>query len=236
MHNGALYLIPTLLGESEVDFILPGHVIKIISSIEYFIVENEKSARHFLKQVHPKINQQNLKILELDKHDPNADYSVFLKPITDRKNVGLLSEAGCPAVADPGAAVVETAHKMNIKVIPLVGPSSILLALMASGLNGQQFCFHGYLPVEKEMRRIKLKQLETESFQKKQTQIFIETPYRNMQMITELLNTCEPGTLLCIAADITLSNEMIKTLTIKEWKKAIPEINKHPAVYLLLKK
>lgn len=236
MKKGTLYLIPSLLGECDSEPVISLGVKKIISSLEFFIVENEKSARYFLKNVNPDIFQQNLKIFVLDKHNDQPDYSSFLKPAREGKNTGLLSEAGCPAVADPGAAVVELAHKLKIKVVPLVGPSAILLALMASGLNGQQFCFHGYLPVEKEQRKAKIKQLEKESQQKKQTQIFIETPYRNMQMVQELMNTCEPGTLLCIATDITLPSEMIMTCNISEWKKSIPEINRRPSVFLLLKK
>jgi 16S rRNA (cytidine1402-2'-O)-methyltransferase len=236
MQKGILYLIPCTLGSTETVHVIPENVKVIISRLEYFIVENEKSARHFLKSLDAGIIQSNLKIAVLDKHDEQKGIGELLKPISEGKNIGLLSEAGCPAVADPGAVVVELAHKKNIKVVPLTGPSSILLALMASGLNGQSFCFNGYLPKEKEHRKLKLKELENSSFKKRQTEIFIETPYRNMQMMEDITSVCEPATLLCIATDITLESEMIFTKPIAEWRKNIPDINKRPTVFLLLKK
>ncbi|MFI5218967.1 MAG: SAM-dependent methyltransferase [Bacteroidia bacterium] len=236
MAKGKLFLIPSLLGETKVTLSLPQQVIETVSQIEYFIVENEKSARHFLKKVNPLVSQPQLKIFELDKHDLTSGITGMLLHAIEGKNIGLISEAGCPAVADPGADVISKAHELKIKVVPLTGPSSILLALMASGLNGQQFCFHGYLPIEKNERSQKIKQLEKESFQKQQTQIFIETPYRNMQLLESIIQSCEGKTLLCIATDISLDSERIYTMSVKEWVKAKPEINKRPTVFLLLKK
>lgn len=235
MQKGILYLIPNTLGSVESAHVIPEGVKQVISTIEYFVVENEKSARHYLKSLNVGIIQQNLKMEVLDKHTEKTNYTSLLQPLHDGNNVGLISEAGAPAVADPGSEIVALAHKKNIKVVPLTGPSSILLGLMASGLNGQSFCFHGYLPIEKEAKKNSLKQLERDSFQKKQTQIFIETPYRNMQMMQDILSVCEPSTLLCLATDITLNTETIKTMPISEWKKNIPEINKRPTVFFLLK-
>jgi|SRR6185436_1439136 len=236
MQTGILYAISCTLGSAETDHVIPGKVKAIVASLEYFIVENEKSARHFLKSLDAGIIQQNLNIQVLDKHDEKNGVEKLLSPLMEGKNMGLLSEAGLAAVADPGGLVIELAHKKNIKVIPLTGPSSIFLALMASGLNGQSFCFHGYLPKEKELQKVKLKELENYSFKKKQTQIFIETPFRNNQLVEAILSACEPSTLLCIASDITLESEIILTKTISEWKKNIPNINKRPSVFLLLKK
>ena len=235
MHKGILYLIPTTLGTIETDHVIPSRVKDIIASLEFFIVENEKSARHFLKSLDAGVIQSNLKIDVLDKHD-QEDISGLLKPLTEGNNMGLLSEAGCPGVADPGAEIVKAAHEKNIQVVPLTGPSSVLLALMASGMNGQSFCFNGYLPKEKEQRKLKLKELESRSFKKNQTEIFIETPYRNMQMMEDISSVCEPSTLLCVATDITLKSEMIFTRRVSEWKKNVPDINKRPTVFLLLKR
>jgi 16S rRNA (cytidine1402-2'-O)-methyltransferase len=234
MQKGVLYLIPCTLGSIATDHVIPERVKAIIASMEFFIVENEKSARHFLKGVDAGIVQSTLKIKVLNKHD-HQDISGLLNPVIEGTNIGLLSEAGCPGIADPGAEIVKAAHGKNIKVVPLTGPSSILLALMASGLNGQSFCFHGYLSKEKEQRKVKLKELENSSFKNKQTKIFIETPYRNMQMMEDITAVCEPSTLLCVATDITLDSEMILTKSISDWKKNVPDINKRPTVFLLLK-
>ncbi|HKR06424.1 MAG TPA: SAM-dependent methyltransferase [Bacteroidia bacterium] len=236
MQTGILYAIPCTLGSTRTNHVIPEQVKAIIASLEYFIVENEKSARHFFKNLEAGIIQANLKINVLDKHDEKKGLEKLLSPALEGKNMGLLSEAGFVAVADPGALIIELAHKKKIKVVPLSGPSSILLALMASGLNGQSFCFHGYLPKEKEQLKIKLKELENYSFKKNQTQVFIETPYRNMQLLEAIITVCEPSTLMCVATDITLDSEMISTKTISEWKKNIPDINKRPSVFLLLKK
>lgn len=233
MQKGTLYLIPSALGGSETDCIIPEGVKKIISTLEFFIVENEKSARHFLKCLNAGIIQQNLKMLVIDKHSENNSYDEYLKPLRNGKDAGLLSEAGAPAIADPGAEIIRLAHKENVRVVPLTGPSSVFLALMASGLNGQRFCFHGYLPVKSAERREALRQLERESLKKKQTQIFIETPYRNMPLFDDIISACQPETLLCIAVDITLKTEMIATKNISKWKSNVPDLNKRPAVFLL---
>ncbi|MEO8149510.1 MAG: SAM-dependent methyltransferase [Bacteroidia bacterium] len=233
MNKGTLFLIPCSLGESDLDFILPAKVKTVIQSLDEFIVENEKTARKFLKEVGITIPQSQLIIHEIDKHNPQFNYSDILKICETGKNIGLLSEAGVPAVADPGALVVKKAHEKNIRVVPLVGPSSILLALMASGMNGQQFCFHGYLPKEKDTLIQKIKFLEKESQQKNQTQIFIETPYRNNQLFSEILKICDAQTFLCIATDITLDSEKIITKKIGDWKKTFPDLSKKPTVFLI---
>lgn len=235
MSKPILYLIPCSLGENNSDYILPELVKKIIDSLDEFVVENEKSARKFLKEIGISKPQSELIMHEIDKHNPHFNYGEVLKNYDAGKSIGLLSEAGVPAVADPGALVVKKAHEKNIKVVPLVGPSSILLALMASGMNGQQFCFHGYLPKEKEALNQKIKALEKESLQKNQTQIFIETPYRNNQLLDAILKNGDAQTLLCIASDITLNTEQINTRKIGQWKKSIPDLNKKPTVFLLLK-
>ncbi len=235
MQNGNLYLIPCWLGETELDYILPTGVITIIHSLNEFIVENEKSARAFLKRSGIPTAQSQLIIHEINKHDAHFDYGEFLKNCLAGKNIGLLSEAGVPAVADPGAQLVKKAHEKNIKVVPLTGPSSILLALMASGMNGQSFAFHGYLPKEKNELVQKIKLLEKESQQKNQTQIFIETPYRNNQLLSEIIKTCHDQTLLCIASDITLKDQSIKTKSIASWRKTPPDLNKKPTVFLIYK-
>lgn len=236
MNKGVLYLVPCTLGNDDTELTIPQGVKNTIAGIEYFIAENEKSARHFLKTLNAGIVQQQLNISVISKHDAGADYTSLLQPLLIGKNIGLLSEAGLPAVADPGAAIVHLAHKKNIRVVPLTGPSSIFMALMASGLNGQQFAFHGYLPIDKEEKKSALRQLEKESFQKKQTQIFIETPYRNMQLLQEIMLACEPSTFLCIATDISLPSEAVLTKAVSEWQKSVPDIHKRPAVFLLLKK
>ncbi len=233
MPAGALFLIPSALGGNAVESILPSGVLQIIQQLDEYIVENEKSARQFLKLCNIKTPQSHLTIHQLNKHEQNVFEKVFFKNVLNGKNIGLLSEAGSPAVADPGAAIVAEAHRQNIKVVPLVGPSSILLALMASGLNGQQFCFHGYLPKDKEERKLFLKKIEKESAQKKQTQLFIETPYRNNALVADILSQCNNETRLCIAADITLETEFIKTQKIMSWKNNIPDLNKRFVVFLI---
>lgn len=232
--KGNLYLIPNTLGESPIERNLPHDTIEIIRSIKYFVVENIRSARRFLKKVDKQIEIDDLVFFELDKHTNPNDIPGFLKPVYEGKHLGLLSEAGCPGVADPGAEVVKLAHEKNLHVIPLVGPSSILLSLMASGLNGQSFAFNGYLPLKKGELGKYIKHLEERSIRGKQTQIFIETPYRNMKMLQELISACRPQTRLCIACDITLETEFIQTKTIAQWKGKIPAINKRPAIFLIL--
>jgi len=233
MESGILYLIPTTLGESDITSVIPEQVRRIAASLDTFIVEHPKTARHFLKQIGTDSPLQELTLLTLDEHTKPAQLTELLKPLLEGKNVGLLSEAGCPAVADPGASLVKLAHEKNIKVVPLVGPSSILLALMASGLNGQRFAFHGYLPADRQERVKKILELEVESRKLDQTQLFIETPYRNLQLFESLIQTCDIHTRLCIGTDITLASESIITKTISEWRKTPPEIHKKPSIFLL---
>ncbi|MDY6799592.1 MAG: SAM-dependent methyltransferase [Bacteroidota bacterium] len=228
-----LYLIPTTLGDSPVENVIPQYVVDIINQTNYYIVENVKTARRYLIKAGIKTRIDGLTFFELNKHTSPDNYESFLHPLKKNQNIGIISEAGTPGVADPGSAIVSIAHRKNIQVVPLVGPSSILLSIMASGLNGQNFAFNGYLPIKKHERTKTIKELEKKSKQENQTQIFIETPYRNQHLLNDLLSTCQPGTLLCIAADITLSREFIKTKKIKDWKKGIPDLKKRPTIFLL---
>jgi len=232
--KGKLYLIPTTLGDAcETVDVIPTKVNQIINTIDEYIVENEKSARNYLKRAGIKKSLSEIILHPLNHHtDPNEIVN-YLNSVETGKNIGLISEAGCPAVADPGEIVVKMAHKKNIEVIPLVGPSSILLSLMSSGMNGQNFAFNGYLPKERGERVAKLKELEKLANQKNQTQLFIETPYRNMHMLEDILKTCDSSTLLCIACDITLRSEFIRTKTIAQWKKQIPELAKRPSIFII---
>ncbi|MDW7643324.1 MAG: SAM-dependent methyltransferase [Nitrosomonadaceae bacterium] len=233
MTYGTLYLIPTLLGEGDIAWVIPTAVKQCIADLSYYIVENPKAARKFLRQVDCNLSLQEIKMQALDEHTQPKNFIDFLAPLLSGNNVGLLSEAGCPAVADPGAGLIRIAHQRNIRVVPLVGPSSVLLALMASGLNGQRFMFHGYLPVERNKRIIKIIQLERESVRDDQTQIFIETPYRNQRLLEALIQNCQNNTNLCIASNITLANEQIRTKTVKEWKQAVPKVDKELVIFLL---
>ncbi len=233
--TGKLYLIPTTLGDNEPLEVLPLSVKQVIEKTSNFIVENEKSARRFIKKITPRKSQPSLQIFKLDKFTNEIEVQHYLDACERGKNVGLLSEAGVPAVADPGALVVQLAHRKNIRVVPLVGPSSIIMALMSSGMNGQNFAFNGYLPIDKAERKRKIKQLEKLSFEKSQSQIFIETPYRNEKMFADLLQTLTADTQLCIAADITLPTEYIRTLSVKEWKFAKPDLHKKPAIFIVYK-
>lgn len=228
-----LFLVPNVLSESDWQRVLPAGVFTILSETQYFIVENVRTARRFLKQVNKEIDIDRLTFFELNKHTQPADLPGFLKPVDDGFDVAVISEAGCPGVADPGADIVKTAHQKNITVVPVVGPSSILLALMASGLNGQNFTFHGYLPVKPHERARTIASLEKQARNNRQTQIFIETPYRNNQMLNDLLKTCSASTLLCVAANITGENELIATKTIQQWKKSVPDLHKIPAIFLI---
>ena len=227
-----LYLIPSSLGSDDVHLFLPQGTLDIIRTLKYFIVENEKTARYFLKTCNIPIAQSELVISVLDKHS-TPDFNALLTPALQGNDMGLLSEAGCPAVADPGAGVVKVAYSNNILVMPLIGPSSLLLALMASGMNGQSFCFHGYLPIDAEERVRKIKLLEKDSITRKQTQIFIETPYRNNQLLKDLMNQCDPSSRLCIACNLTLPDQFISTKKIAIWKKELPDLNKKPTVFLI---
>ena len=209
---GKLYLIPTTLGETENPFdVLPQTIKRSIELIDYYIVENEKTARKFIKSVHPEKVQATLNLSALNKQTQKSEHADMIQACLEGKNVGLMSEAGCPGVADPGAVIVKLAHEKGIQVVPLVGPSSILLAVMASGMNGQSFAFNGYIPIEATEKRAALRNLEKLSMDKNQSQIFIETPYRNNKMLEDILNALSPETHLCIAADITLPQEYIKT-------------------------
>jgi len=230
-----LYLVPTSLGESNFNTILPSHNSEIVTSLRYFIVEDIRTARRFLKKMNPAIDIDSLTFLILNQHTTPEEISGFLKPMFDGNDMGVLSEAGCPAIADPGADVVAIAQRNNFKVVPLVGPSSILLSLMASGFNGQSFAFVGYLPIQPEERSKALKKLESRVYSENQSQIFIETPYRNMKMLEEIIKTCQPATRLCIAVDITLETEFIKTKSIKDWKTQLPDLNKRPCIFLIYK-
>jgi len=232
---GNLYLIPTTLGESETARVIPSDVAAIVKEIKYFIVENIRTTRRYLRKLDPQLNIDELVFFELNQHTESHLMEEFLKPVIEGFDVGIISEAGCPGVADPGAEVVKLAHLKHICVIPLVGPSSILLSLMASGMNGQNFAFIGYIPV-KPIERVKaIRDIEKRSAMEKQTQIFIETPYRNTALMNDLITTLSDQTRLCVASDITLATEYIKTQTIAQWKNSIPDLNKRPTIFLIQK-
>lgn len=233
--KGKLYLIPTTLGENEPLLVLPLSVKKVIEELDYFIVENQKTARRFIKKIAPKKPQPSLVLKSIDKYADAFEVSTYLDVCENGISVGLLSEAGVPAIADPGAEVVKLAHQKNIQVVPLVGPSSIILAMMASGMNGQSFTFNGYLPIDVSERKRAIKQLERISFEKNQSQIFIETPYRNDKMFADLMSSLSSKTDLCIAVDITLESEFIKTYTVEKWKNNIPDLKKRPAIFIIHK-
>ena len=231
---GSLYLIPSTLGDTPTEQVIPGHHKVILNRLREFIVEDIRSSRRFLKRIDKSIEPDNLNFQLLNEHTSEEDIPCLLDPLRTGKDMGLLSEAGLPCVADPGATLVRIAHDENMNVIPLSGPSSIFLALMASGFNGQNFAFHGYLPRDMRSRTKKLKELERISAQTGQTQIFIETPYRNKAMLETILHCCGSQTHLCIAAGLTTNQEFISTKSIMEWRKTKrPEIHKIPAVFLL---
>lgn len=233
--DAALYLLPVTLGDTPVDKVLPAYNREVIRGIKHFIVEDVRSARRFLKKVDAEINIDELTFYPLNKHTSAEEVSGYLKPLEEGAPMGVISEAGCPAVADPGADVVAIAQRKNLRVVPLVGPSSILLSVMGSGFNGQSFAFHGYLPIEPGERTKRLKELESRIYTESQTQLFIETPYRNNKMAEEILRTCRPQTKLCIAADLTCDGEYIRTKSVKEWKGKLPDLNKIPCIFLLYK-
>jgi 16S rRNA (cytidine1402-2'-O)-methyltransferase len=235
MPKGTLYLIPVPLAENAAAKSLTPYLVDSINSINEYIVENEKTARRCLKEAGLKTPQSELTIHDYGKHNRSSGLGEFFVGLESGKSVGLMSEAGCPGVADPGAEIVAEAHKRSIKVVPLVGPSSILLALMASGFNGQSFTFHGYLPIDKIERSKRIKELEGLATRNSQTQIFIETPFRNNSLLDDVLKSCAPKTKLCIACDITADTELIKTMTIESWKKQIPELHKRPTIFLLFR-
>lgn len=230
---GTLYLIPVPLGGSETSVLPDATVSGILPGLRHFIAEHPKSARQFLKTAGYPHALAGIDIQTLSEHTTAGEMPRLLSPMLGGSDCGLLSEAGCPAVADPGAALVRLAHQHGIRVAPLVGPSAILLALMASGMNGQRFAFHGYLPVEKEARKKKLLELERQSRHQDATQIFIEAPYRNPAMLQAVLETCDSATLLCLATDLTLKDEGVRTQPVQDWKKNPPDINRRPTVFLL---
>jgi 16S rRNA (cytidine1402-2'-O)-methyltransferase len=232
---GKLYLIPVTMGECDPMDVLPQTVKRVVELIDYYIVENEKTARKSIKGVLPEKKQSELVLFALNKHTDAKEHLNFIEPLLAGKNMGLMSEAGCPGVADPGAVIVKLAHEKGIQVIPLVGPSSILLAMMASGMNGQSFTFNGYLPIDKGEKKSALKNFEKLSFDKNQSQIFIETPYRNNKLLEDILQALQPSTHLCIATDITLPTEYIKTLRVADWKKTKVDLHNRPTIFIIHK-
>ncbi|WP_335965865.1 SAM-dependent methyltransferase [Galbibacter sp. PAP.153] len=232
-NKGKLYLIPTTLGDVEPLEVLPLSIKRVIENVDFYIVENEKTARRFIKRISPKKSQPSLKIQVLNKYTKPEEIPTFITPCLNGYDVGIISEAGCPGVADPGADVAAIAHEKNIQVVPLVGPSSILLALMASGMNGQSFAFTGYLPIEKSEKKRTIKKLEKTSKDLNQSQIFMETPYRNDKLLADLIATLAPNTLLCVASDITLGTEYIKTQSVAQWKGSSVELHKKPTIFII---
>jgi 16S rRNA (cytidine1402-2'-O)-methyltransferase len=233
MAAGTLFLIPATLGDSPLAAVIPQEVQQRLRGLEHFVAENAKTARAYLKQVGTAKPLQQLQIATLDEHTPNEAIAGLAAPLLAGHDLGVLSEAGCPGIADPGARLVLYAHRQGIRVMPLVGPSSILLALMASGLDGQRFVFHGYLPVAEAERTKALRELEKQSRQLVQTQIFIETPYRNMKLVQSIVQVCAPGTMLCIATDVTLASQEIRTQSVADWRRNPPRLERRPAVFLI---
>lgn len=230
----ALYLIPVTLGATPFHQVIPAYNLDVIRQIRHFIVEEERTARRFLKMADKSIDIDQLTFYPMGKHADPKQFRDYLRPLCNGEAMGIISEAGCPAIADPGADVVAIAQSLNLRVIPLVGPSSILLGLMASGFNGQSFAFHGYLPINDGQRSAMLKKLEARCSAEDQTQIFIETPFRNQQLFEDLLRICHPQTRLCVAAGITCEEEFIHTHTIQEWKKTtLPDLRKTPTIFLI---
>ena len=235
MTLGTLYMVPVTLGDDHLSHVIPADVLKLVQGLEYFVVENEKSARRFLSVVKTNKPVRELNFQLLNEHSAEKDLPALIAPLLAGHNVGMLSEAGCPGIADPGATLAALAHKKGIRVAPLVGPSSILLSLMASGFNGQRFSFLGYLPSDKTARIAKLKEIEKQSQRLNETQIFIETPYRNQHMLEDILASCSANTRLCIARNISLETELIISKTLAQWKQTeLPDLHKQPTVFLLL--
>lgn len=230
----ALYLIPTTLGDTAVEKVLPAYNTEVIQNIKHFIVEEVRTARRFLKKVDKSIQIDDLHFYPMGKHADAALFSSYLQTLRNGESIGVISEAGCPAVADPGADIVAIAQREGLKVVPLVGPSSILMAVMGSGFNGQSFAFHGYLPIDGGERSKRLKQLEQRSMNEGQTQLFIETPYRNAKLFADILNACSPSTQLCVAAGITTEQEFIRSAPLKKWKQTgLPDLGKIPAIFAI---
>lgn len=235
IQKGIVYLIPSPLGENAPMEVLPLTVRKVIDELTHFIVENEKDARRFIKRISPKKDQSTLQLYPLNKFTSPEEMLTYLDPAMDGISMGVISDAGCPGIADPGAEIVKMAHRKDIAVHPMVGPSSILLALMSSGLNGQNFAFNGYLPIDKTKRQKEIKKLEKKSFQYDQSQLFIETPYRNDQLLQDLIKVLDRDTQVCVACDITLPTEYIKTFTVQQWKKIKISLHKRPAIFIIHK-
>lgn len=233
--QGFLYLIPVTLGDTDLEKVLPLQNKEIIQSIKFFIVENIRTARRFLKKTDSNINIDEITFFELNKHTDLNQISTYLEPVLKGENIGLMSEAGCPAIADPGSEIVAIAQEKKIRVVPLVGPSSILLSLMASGFNGQSFAFNGYLPINGNERIRKLKQIEHKIISEDQTQIFIETPYRNHKLVEDIIKSCSSSLKLCIAMNLTCDDEYVQTRKIKEWNKNLPGLDKKTCIFLIYK-
>lgn len=232
----ALYLIPCPMGETPNEQVLPSYNFEIVKNIRHFIVESRKSAVRFLISLDKNFPIDDCTFTELSEHtDQKADLSKILLPLEKGESMGVISDAGCPCIGDPGSRAVEIAQKKNLPVVPLVGPNSMIMAIMSSGFNGQNFAFNGYLPVKNGEREARLKQLENKIYKEDQTQLFIETPYRNQKMFEAILKTCRPETKLCIAAGITTSGQFIKTRPIAQWKKEKSELSKIPTIFLLYK-
>ena len=233
--QASLFLIPVTLGDTEHRRVLPEYNLEVIRGIRHFVVENVRTARRFLKKADPAIVIDDLTFYELNKHTSPEVVAGYLAPLAKGESVGVISEAGCPAVADPGADVVSIAQRKRYPVVPLVGPSSIILSVMASGFNGQSFAFHGYLPIDANERMNVIKKLESRVYSENQTQLFIETPYRNQKLVEELIKLCRPSTKLCIASNITCADEFIQTRPVKDWAGKVPDLAKKPTIFLIYK-
>lgn len=234
MKTGTLYLIPTTLGKTGENNAIPEFTLNVLRKLDVLMVENLRTATSFLQWVGDTVPEYEIDFYPLNKNTPEQEIHSFLRPLLDGKDAGILSEAGAPAVADPGAKLIKLAHQYQIKVVPLVGPSSILLALMSAGFNGQQFAFHGYLPIDQKKRKSMIKQLEGESRRHDRTQIFMEAPYRNNELLKDVLDTCASNTQVCTATDLTLSTEEIISKHVGSWKsKKLPDLNKRPTIFLI---
>ena len=233
--QASLFLIPVTLGDTEHRRVLPEYNLEVIRGIRHFVVENVRTARRFLKKADPAIVIDDLTFYELNKHTSPEVVAGYLAPLAKGESVGVISEAGCPAVADPGADVVAIAQRKRYPVVPLVGPSSIILSVMASGFNGQSFAFHGYLPIDANERMNVIKKLEGRIYSENQTQLFIETPYRNQKLVEELIKLCRPSTKLCIASNVTCADEFIQTRPVKDWAGKVPDLAKKPTIFLIYK-
>lgn len=233
--KGTVYLIPTVLAPGTTEQVLSPQIKETIRQLDHFFVENVRTARRFISELQVGKTIEHLHFYELNKDTPRTETEKQFSILKEGKDAGIISEAGCPGIADPGASAIKIAHEQGIRVVPLVGPSSILLALMASGFSGQSFVFYGYLPIDKNERAKAIRTMEKEAYQKNQTQIFMETPFRNNQLLDDVLTNCQATTLLCIACNITAPDELIRTLPVKEWKKHKPDLHKKPTIFLLYK-